>query len=259
MKLHQVPAATGIRWVRQGIRTFWRQPLAMAGLFFMFMMAVSVLALIPWLGSALALAILPAATLGLMAATRDAEHGAFPMPAVLASAFRAGRERAKAMLILGGLYAVGSFVVMGLTSLLAGEVPAQLSTGKEVTEELLREPYVMRSIVLNMVFYIPLGLLFWHAPALVHWHGVSPVKSLFFSIMACWTNKAALLVYFVGWGLVFMATALVLVLVATLTGSHQVLNMLVFPAAMILSAMFFSSLYYTFRDSFITDDGQEPA
>ena len=45
--------------------------------------------------------LVPAATLGLMAATEEATKGRFPMPSVLISAFRAGRQRARAMLLLG--------------------------------------------------------------------------------------------------------------------------------------------------------------
>ena len=90
MKLNRVPARTGWLWVRLGLRTFARQPLAMGGLFFMFILGVSVLAMVPVLGAPLALALLPAATLGLMAATKEAASGRFPMPTVLASAFRAG-------------------------------------------------------------------------------------------------------------------------------------------------------------------------
>ena len=37
MKLNIVPAKTGVLWVRQGIQTFWRQPIALSGLFFIFM------------------------------------------------------------------------------------------------------------------------------------------------------------------------------------------------------------------------------
>ena len=37
MKLNLVDAKTGTVWVRQGIRAFWKQPLALSGLFFMFM------------------------------------------------------------------------------------------------------------------------------------------------------------------------------------------------------------------------------
>ena len=67
MKLHPVSARTGLLWVREGIKTFWRQPLAMSGLFFLFMAVVSVISVLPLIGTALALALLPAATLGLMA------------------------------------------------------------------------------------------------------------------------------------------------------------------------------------------------
>ncbi|WP_180683681.1 BPSS1780 family membrane protein [Tepidicella baoligensis] len=260
MKLHKVPASTGILWVKLGIRTFFRQPLALAGLFFMFMLVVSVLSIIPLLGHALALALLPAATLGLMAATREAAAGQFPMPTVLASAFQAGKDRMRAMLVLGAIYAVGSFVIMGLTALIAGSGPVGFDPENvESAGELLRQPGVMRGIIVSLVLYVPLGLLFWHAPALVHWHGVSPAKSLFFSALACWTNKAALVVYFLGWTGVFFGVSLVLVLFATAFGGPQLLSLLLFPVAMLMSAMFFSSLYFTFRDSFTTDEGNTPA
>ena len=98
MKLLIVPARTGSLWVRLGIRTFLRQPLAMSGLFFLFMAAISVLGMIPYVGSVLSLALLPAATLGLMAATREATLGNFPMPMLLVTAFRAERHQARAML-----------------------------------------------------------------------------------------------------------------------------------------------------------------
>ena len=61
MQLKLLPAKTGILWVRQGMRTFFRQPLALAGLFFMFMAAVSVASIVPVVGSMIALALLPAA------------------------------------------------------------------------------------------------------------------------------------------------------------------------------------------------------
>lgn len=266
MRLNRVPASAGVQWVRLGIRTFFRQPLALAGLFFMFMLVVSVLALVPVLGQALALALLPAATLGLMAATREADRGKFPMPTVLATAFRAGQERLQAMLILGGLYAIGSFVVMGLTALIVGDpmtvapIPGgPVPEAGEAAEELLRQPALMQSMLISLLLYVPLGLLFWHAPALVHWHGIHPVKSLFFSALACWTNKGALLVYFLAWTGVFVAVSLVVVMLASAVGGPQVMAVIVFPVAMLMSAMFFASLYFTFRDSFVTDDGDAPA
>ena len=120
MKLHVVPAKQGWVWVKLGMQTFWRQPLAFTGLFFLFMAAVSVLSVIPVLGAILSLVILPAATLGLMVATEQASAGKFPMPMVLMVAFRAGQQRLKSMLILGALYALCFLLVMALSTLIDG-------------------------------------------------------------------------------------------------------------------------------------------
>ena len=59
MKLHIVPARQGILWVKLGMRTFFRQPLALTGLFFIFMAVMSVISMVPVIGNVLALALLP--------------------------------------------------------------------------------------------------------------------------------------------------------------------------------------------------------
>ena len=68
MRLNIVPSRTGALWVKLGIQTFFKQPLALAGLFFMFMATMTVASLVPVIGFVLARTLLPAATLGLMAA-----------------------------------------------------------------------------------------------------------------------------------------------------------------------------------------------
>ena len=117
MKLHIVPARTGITWVKLGIRTFFRQPLALSGLFFMFLAVMSLASMVPVIGLGLAMALLPACTLGLMAASKEADAGNFPMPLVFLSAFRAGRQQLRAMLTLGVMYGVGLAIVRGITAL----------------------------------------------------------------------------------------------------------------------------------------------
>ena len=51
MKLNIVPPRNGLAWVRAGLRTFFRQPLAMSGLFFMYMAAVMVVSVLPLVGT----------------------------------------------------------------------------------------------------------------------------------------------------------------------------------------------------------------
>ncbi len=69
-----------------------------------------------------------------------------------------------------------------------------------------------------MGLYLPLSLAFWHAPALVHWHGVPPAKSLFFSFVACFKNFGALFVFGLVWVGVFIGSGIVLSLIATPAG-----------------------------------------
>lgn len=255
MKLNVVPARTGFTWVRLGVRTFLRQPLAMGGLFFMFMGAVSVLSLVPLLGPALALALVPAATLGLMAATREADAGRFPMPLTLVTAFRQGPKGTQAMLTLGGAYAAVLMLLMLAAALLSGDPPTPPEP--EMTPEALQQALGGSHLWWLMLLYLPVMAGFWHAPALLHWHGVGPLKALFFSFMACWANKGAMLLFMLGWTGVIMAVAMVLSLLAGLLGTGAV-QLVLYPVMLLLAAMFNTSVWFTFRDSFIGDETTPP-
>jgi len=255
MKLNIVPARTGITWVKLGLKTYLKQPLAMSGIFFIFMAMLSIATLVPFIGAALALAILPAATLGLMAATQEAAKGKFPMPLILITAFRAGQQRMKAMMVLGALYAVGFLGVMAISALIDGGQFAKLYLlGGKITEDLVLQADFQTAMWVTLALYLPLSLLFWHAPALVHWHGVSPVKSLFFSFMACYKNWAALTIYGLVWSAVFMLAMVLVTLIAALMGNPAIAAMAIFPVALVVLAMFFTSIYFTFRDSFTDVD-----
>ena len=262
MKLNIVPARTGIQWVKLGIQTFLRQPLALAGLFFMYFAATLVLFAVPVIGPLLTVVLMPAATLGIMVATEQAAAGRFPMPSVLLSAFRAGRQRVRAMLILGVIYALASGAVMLVASLFMGPAPATDPSAAPTREDVLRAAPTM---LLLALIQSPMSILFAHAPALVHWHGVSPLKSLFFSVVAFWRNLGAFALYAVTWLLVgFSLLAVVSLLFAVFSTAPSLQG--VAPVALLVSVMVITSLYFTFRDCFSAtpdpelppDDGPPP-
>jgi hypothetical protein len=254
MRLHVNPATTGWLWVKAGVRTFWRQPLAMSGLFFMFMVVVSLLSMLPMVGTAVAMALVPAATLGLMAATREADQGRFPMPSVLVTAFRGGPARRQAMLVLGGLYAVSLLLVITVSSLFMGDIPAPVPDGTEVSAEAMSAAMNRPGVWIAMLLYLPVMMAFWHAPPLVFWHGVMPAKSLFFSLVACWGNKGALLVFTLGWVCVFIVVGVALGALGSLLGGPQAMQVVLYPIVLFMASMFHTSLWFTFRDSFRFDD-----
>jgi MFS family permease len=246
VKLNIVPARTGISWVKLGVQTFLKQPLALTGLFFMYMAAVLVISQIPMVGTFLGAMLVPAATLGLMAASSEAASGRFPMPTVLVSAFRAGRQRARAMLTLGAIYTAGSLLATLLGSLLVGgAAPASADP---------QNPQFDGRMLVVLLLHFPLVVLFWHAPALVHWHGISPVKSLFFSAVACLRNFGALLMYGITWLAVFLVVGFIFSTIGMMLGGVAVARSIMMPTVLLLVAMFSTSLYFTFRDSFHADD-----
>jgi hypothetical protein len=215
------------------------------------MMSMSILSMIPIVGNVLALALLPVATLGLMAATRETIKGNFPMPVVLISGFRAGRTSMRSMLILGALYAIGFVLILGASALFDGGKFATLYlVGGSLNAETLQDGSFEAAGLLALSLYLPLSLLFWHAPALVLWHGLSPSKSLFFSLVACLRNFWAMAVYAAAWFLVFIVVGTSIALLASLTGSEELVAAILFPTAMLMASMFFTSIYVTFVDCF---------
>ena len=252
MKLNIVPARTGILWVKLGIQTFFKQPLALTGLFFMYMAVVLVLSQLPLIGPVLGGMLVPAATLGLMAATAEAASGRFPMPTVLISAFRAGRQRARAMLLLGAMYTAGSMLATALGTLVTPDPTPIAGTDVQMAQ------FDPRMLVV-LLLHTPLLVLFWHAPALVHWHGVTPVKSLFFSAIACLRNMGALLLYGLTWMGVFLVAGFVLSTLGMMMGGVALARGVMMPTVLLLVAMFSTSLYFTFRDSFRAEDEDEAA
>lgn len=255
MKLKLVPARTGARWVKLGIQTFFKQPLALAGLFFMFMALMTIASQIPFIGFALAMLLLPAATLGLMSATLDASQGHFPMPIVLLAAFRASPAKSRAMLLLGTLYAAGFLLAMGASWLVDGGLFAGVYLGGNTpTREMLLAPAFQGAMWVFIALHLPLSLMFWHAPALVHWYALAPLKGLFFSFVACLRNFWAFAVFALVWFALLLLMLLGVTTLASLLGNPAWAGDLLFPLLMLMAAMFFTSLYFSFRDCFESEE-----
>jgi hypothetical protein len=210
-------------------------------------------------GLSLALALLPACTLGLMAASREAATGRFPMPTVFLSAFRAGRLQMRTMLLLGVVYGTGFWVIMGITTLFdGGGFASGYIAGKMPTMEMARNPDTQSAMLAFLVMQLPLSLMFWHAPALVHWHAVPAAKSIFFSLIACLRNFWAFVVFGIVWMSILMGAILVVSLFAGFIGSPEVAGVALMPAAMLIAAMFFTSTYFSFRDCFEAPPEETP-
>lgn len=274
MKLHLVPARTGAEWVRLGLKTFWRQPLAFVSLFFLLMALISTVSLLPLVGSLLAPVLLPFLTLGMMVASSVAHEG---NPGQLGTAGHAQRPAGSAMFIavleamraewrplvkLGLISAVYFALAVLLTGFFdGGQLARAYLLDQAPTAEVMASSDFQLARMFLMALNLPLSLAMWHAPALVHWHRVEPVKSIFFSIVALFRNFGAYALFGLSWFGVFLLAGIAMSLVATVligvgaaAGAGAMLaNVLLVGSALVLAAMSLSSTWFTFRDSFRAD------
>ncbi len=265
MKLHIVPAKTGLQWVKLGVQTFWHQPMALTALLFLSMAAVSIIGIFPIIGPYLALVLMPTVFLVMMLGAAEAHQDRVPRPSLILAPFKAGKPRIKALAVLGVCYTLGIVAIAALTSLFDDGTLAKISLGNEpmtpeLAEQIVQQPGFQIALWTGFALYNILAMLMWHAPALVQWHGVSPIKAIFFSVVACLRNFRAFFMYALGWmGLTIaagLALSLVTVLLSALLGSAVALaaNILTIMLGMGLVTMFLTSAVFTFRDCFSPPD-----
>jgi hypothetical protein len=267
MRLQTVPARQGIVWVRQGFRAFFRQPLAFAGLFATFLFAAFACALVPEIGTFIAVGLLPLVSVGFMLATRIALAGAYPTPRVFIEPLRASRRQMIAMIQLGVGYALATLAIMWLSDVLDGgafedlmdALPAGQTTPEAAAAKMVGDPRIELGLFLRFALAGLLSIPFWHAPALVHWDGHGWAKALFSSTIACWRNKGAFAMYSLTWFGVIMLIGIISNLAFALLGLMQVMAVALVPISLMLSTIFYVSLYFTFADCFVDDADVEPS
>ena len=261
MKLQYVSATAGALWVRRGFQAFARQPLAFSGMFAAFLFLVFVLTLLPVIGPLLLLALLPLGSLGFMIATRQSLAGRLPLPRAFVEPLLQGRQRVRAMLMLGVVYAIASVAIISLSEWADGgaleSLMELLADGKatpDVVAERLADSRLQIGLLMRFGLAGLLSVPFWHAPALVHWGAQGVAHSLFSSTVAMWRNKGAFTVFALAWLAVVLSFGVAANLVAAMLGQAQLVALLAMPASLLLSTVFYTSLYFSFADCFAADD-----
>lgn len=266
MKLQIVPARQGARWVRAGFGVFFRRPLAFAALFTLFISAGLVAMLVPFVGAWLLLASLPLVSLAFMLATQRTLAGRQPTPGVFAEPLRLSPGRTRALVQMGLAYAVASFVVIAVSDAADGgkfealqEAMASAQGDAGAIAALLADGQLQFGLLLRFGLAALLSLPFWHAPALVHWGELGVGKALFFSTVACWRNLGAFAVYGLAWGGVILAVGAAANLLAALVAQPQLIALAAIPTGLLLSTVFYASLYFTVVDCFAIEAAPEAA
>jgi hypothetical protein len=267
MQANRLPAARGWYWFVGGLRLWQRNP-AIVGLAAMLSFLLSgLVGSVPWIGSVLICLIGPFLDVFLLRVCHAVSLERRANPREVVSGFVSDLKhnadvRVNGLLILGVVTFVGLMVGKGLMSLVAGDAMEQVAATSEAASAAMAAASagasaplgaavpvtlplnVMLALLLNLLGISVLSVVMWIAPALTAFADVPPIKSLVFSVIACWRNKAAFLVF----GLSLASMSIPLSIIMMLGGIGQAFAIMVLFG--VLMPACFASNYLSVTDIF---------
>jgi hypothetical protein len=255
--LKSVAPRRGAQWVREGLVLFARKPLAFTSLFVLFLVFALCVALMPFVGGMLQLALMPLASLGFMLAAQSALLGGDVRPRHFMEPLLAEQPQPRTLIVMCVVYGMAAFAMLSYCDWLSDQallrmqkLLAKPGTTQAQLLAILDEPGVTQAAMAFAVLGTVLTVPFWHAPALVHWGRQGLGHALFSSTLAMWRNKGAFSVYTLVWVALGMGLVTGVLLLLALLGLARFSSMLAMPMALALSAAFYVSLLFTFNDCF---------
>ena len=248
MQARIVDTRRGAAWLADGWRLFRAAPLGWLALVFAYWIIMTLVSVVPIVGIAAASVMVPAFSVGFMAAARAASRRG---PVELGLLFEGFRHHLKSQLVLGAIYFACLGLVLGATTLAdEGELARWMLTGRRPDDETLQSDGFLSALFLAAALYVPVLMMFWFAPPLAAWHGIGPAKALFFSFFACLLNWRPFLAYGAVSALFALALPLLLLFILLLASFKVAAMSLVFPLLLVLLPTLFASFYASYRDIF---------
>jgi hypothetical protein len=237
-----LPPHAGAAWILQGVHLFRRQPMAMLFWSIATSFFINLCALIPVLGQTALVLLTPLLTFLTLCTCRNLDQGVRMMPGLWLQPLRAAPVGGPLLKL--GLAYLGCSILAALAAVLPflSSMLDALGTAEQIDYAALAQAMQGPMIVFGL-FYIVLSALFWHTPALVGWHGLPLRRALFYSMVACWRNKYALIVYVACWAAVFFGLHGLLDGLAALGVPELLLAWLSMPLDIVITALLYCSFY----------------
>lgn len=248
-----LPIHAGWFWIHQGYRICIRQPLAM----FFWSMTLGLLItfsyLIPILGQMALIIATPSLTFITLSACRRIDAGQPMQLGMWSQPLRDSATR-KRLFVLGLAY-LACCIAGGIIATLPflGNLTAALE-GQGHIDELALLKAMQAPMLAFGILYLLISMFFWHAPALIGWHGVPMGQALFFSMVACWRNKWAFLLYGVSWAAIFFSVQMIGVFLSMLGLSASLVQLLMTPFNIGVAAVLYASFYPAYVSVFRSAD-----
>jgi len=257
LKLQEVPAAAGMRWVALAFAEYRRFPLAYAGLFIGFLFTLVVALLVPLIGGIALLMAPPLLTLAFMLAAHTSVQGERPTFDAMVAPWRKRtpdtRRRLLALLLFfASLMAASAWIAQSQS---AGGLEALITAYRKGTaspeelNQLMSAPGVSSGMAWALGLISLISLVFWFAPALVHWGHQGPAQALFSSVVALWRARWAFITYGAFWLSAFLGFGVLTEVLASALGPAFSM-LLALPIQLALTCTFYISVYFSFVDCF---------
>ena len=227
-----VDAGRGWEWIASGFELFKKQPGIWVLLFVVFAVCVTLVGLVPLLGSVATMLLSPVFGAGFMLGCREHENNQERTIEHLFAAFK----QSTGDLIIVGLLSMAAmvailvpvFLIVGGAGLFAGAYGGAFNFAAMGLGVLL-------AVLIALTLTIPVGMALWFAPALVVFHNLKPAQALKDSFLACLKNMIPFTLY-----------SLVLLVLAVIAAIPLGLGFLV------LIPVAIASIYAAYRDIFFT-------
>jgi len=251
MQAAKLPASAGWHWFSQGLAIFLYKPAPIFAWAMTVMLVLMLAVAVPPIGPLAFIVLFPALSfLSFLLCRTVIGNGAATKAACLKLLQRPGLFRQ--LFWLGVWYAVCNvgvaFAVLlpALSDLPEAVIDAMVS-GQNVQPllDVLRVP-IITVLVLNVLT----SALLWYAPALTGFCGLPAGRAMFYSVVACWRNKGAFLLYGLLFAVQYWAVYQVATLLLLLGVSPDLLNMVQIPVHAVIASVLYCSLLPSFADVF---------
>jgi len=255
------PARRGATWLREAYGMLARARLRWLGLLAIYYLAMSLIELLPFIGSSAALVLKPIFGVGFLAAAWAQERGELPVPRHLFLGFRAN---------LWALIPLGLFLFIGIRLSLAatvlvddGQLLDVLAGRAELNESTVASGQLQQSMLLSAACATPVLLAMFYAPALVVFHGCGVTRALSLSLKATLANWRPFTVYallLMCFGLVVPLFVLAMCVLVLPRDAALVLSAVsLLPYFALLFAMLNIADYVSYRDIFHAGESADSA
>ena len=176
MQARIVGLQRGARWLGEGWQLFRSAPLGWLAMVFAYWLLMTFASLVPLVGVVIAPVLVPAFSVGFMAAARAVASGERLELALLFEGFRPPVLRTQ--LVLGLAYLAGLALVLSATTLADhGALARWMTTGQRPDEDALQSEAFLAALACAALAYVPVMMMFWFAPPLAAWHATGAGKA----------------------------------------------------------------------------------